>query len=109
MEWDFGYDGGAGQLWFDRIVACILWWKFIRDLHKIMAQDYHTNWSPWHHRMVHILPEAVRHLVSEREIGWIEIDESTQLQACDSCEYANATQKPIRKIHKTPRASEFGE
>ena len=41
MGWDFGYDGGAGQLWFDRIVAFILWWKFIRDLHKIMAQDYH--------------------------------------------------------------------
>ena len=76
---------------------------------KIRAQDYHTNWSPWHHRMVHILPEAVRHLVSEREIEGIEIDESTQLQSCDSCEYANATQKPIRKIHKTPRASEFGE
>ena len=62
-----------------------------------------------HCRMGHILPKAMRHLVSEGEIVGIEIDQSIQLWACNSCEYAKATQKPIRKIHEMPHESEFGE
>ena len=55
-----------------------------------------------HRRMGHILLEAARCLVSEGAIEGIEIDKSSQLQSCDSCKYAKATQKPIRKVHKTP-------
>ena len=48
-----------------------------------------------HQRMGHILLEAMRCLVSEGAIERIEIDKSTQLWSCDSCEYAKATRKPI--------------
>ena len=55
-----------------------------------------------HRRMGHISLEASRRLVSERAIEGIEIDKSTQLQSCNSCEYAKATWKPIRKVHEMP-------
>ena len=42
-------------------------------------------------------------------IEGIELDKSSQLQSCNSCEYAKATQKPIRKIREMPQALEFGE
>ena len=42
-------------------------------------------------------------------IEGIELDKSSQLWSCDSCEYAKATRKPIRKVRETPQASEFGE
>ena len=57
--------------------------------------------------MGHISPEAARRLVSEGVIEGIKIDKSTQLRSCNSCEYAKATQKPIRMVRKTPRALEF--
>ena len=53
-------------------------------------------------RMGHILPEAMRRLVSERAIEEIKIDKLTQLQSYDSCEYAKGTWKPIRKVCETP-------
>ena len=62
-----------------------------------------------HRRMGHIAPEAARRLVSEDAIEGLELDKSSELKTCDSCEYAKATRKPIRKIRATPRASEFGE
>ena len=62
-----------------------------------------------HRRMGHISLEAARRLVSEGAIEGIELDKSSQLRSCDSCKYAKATQKPIRKVRETPRASEFGE
>ena len=62
-----------------------------------------------HRRMGHISPEAVRRLVSEGAIEGIKLDKLSQLWSCDSCEYVKATRKPIRKVHTTPRASEFGE
>ena len=55
-----------------------------------------------HRRMGHISPEAARRLVSEGAIEGIELDKSSQLRSCDSCEYAEATRKPIRKVCKTP-------
>ena len=51
----------------------------------------------------------MRHLVSEGAIEGIEINKLTQLQSCYSCEYAKATWKPIKKVHETPCASEFGK
>ena len=62
-----------------------------------------------HLRMGHILSEATRCLLFKGAIEGIKIDKSTQLRSCNSCEYAKATQKPIRKVCKTPRASEFGK
>ena len=62
-----------------------------------------------HRRIGHILPEAMRCLVSKGAIEGIELDKSTQLWSCNSCENVKATWKPIRKICKTPCASEFGK
>ena len=62
-----------------------------------------------HGRMGHISPEATRRLVSEGAIEGIKLDKSSQLRSCNSCKYAKATWKPIRKVREMPRASEFGE
>jgi hypothetical protein len=63
----------------------------------------------FHCRMGHILPEVMRHLVFEGAIKGIEIDKLTQLQSCNSWEYAKATGKPIRMVHKMLHATEFGK
>ena len=55
-----------------------------------------------HQRMGHILPEVMRHLVSKGAFEGIKLDKSSQLRSCDSCEYAKATWKPIRKVCETP-------
>ena len=62
-----------------------------------------------HRRMGHISPKAMRRLVSEEAIEGIELDKLSQLRSYDSCEYAKATRKPIRKVREMPRASEFGK
>ena len=55
-----------------------------------------------HQRMDHISPEAARHLVFEGVIEGMELDKSSQLRSCNSCEYAKATRKPIRKVSEMP-------
>src|SRR5277367_524644 len=62
-----------------------------------------------HHRMGHIAPEAVKKMVSSGAIEGINLDQSSSIQSCDSCEYAKATRKPIKKSRETPRASGFGD
>src|ERR1700722_952988 len=63
----------------------------------------------FHRRMDHIALEAVRCLVSEGTIKGLELNKSSKLKTCDSCEYAKATCEPIRKIREMFHASEFGE
>ena len=62
-----------------------------------------------HRRMGHIAPEAAKQMVSSGAIEGIDIDLSSTIQSCDSCEYAKATRKPIKKSRETPRASKFGD
>ena len=62
-----------------------------------------------HRRMGHISPEAARRLVKDGAIDGIEIDESSDLKSCDSCEYAKTTRKAIRKVREAPRAAKFGD
>ena len=62
-----------------------------------------------HRRMGHIAPETARKMVSDGAIKGIEINPSTMIQSCDSCEYAKATRKPIKKARVEPRASKFGD
>ena len=50
-----------------------------------------------------------RRMVSKGVIEGMKIDKLTQLQSCNSCEYAKATRKPIRKVCEMPHASEFGK
>ena len=61
-----------------------------------------------HCRMGHIAPETAKQMVSEGAIDGMEVNLSSTIQSCNSCEYAKATRKPIQKSHKVPQASEFG-
>jgi hypothetical protein len=62
-----------------------------------------------HHHMGHITPEATKCMISKHSVKGIELDNSSKLKAFDSCKYAKATQKPIKKSREKPRASKFGE
>ena len=62
-----------------------------------------------HRRMGHIAPDAAKRLVSEGAVTGIELDLSSELKSCDSCEYAKATRKPIKKTRDAPRAEKFGD
>ena len=46
----------------------------------------------------HITSEAAKKMLSSGTIEGIEVDLTLTLQTCDSCEYAKATQKPIKKF-----------
>ena len=61
-----------------------------------------------HRRMGHIAPETIKRMVSKGIIQGVEIDLTTEIQQCDSCEYAKATRKPIQRTREGPRASKFG-
>jgi hypothetical protein len=60
-------------------------------------------------RMGHIPPEVARQLIKDGAIEGIEIDESSDLKSCDSCEYAKTTRKAIRKVQEAPHAAKFGD
>ena len=44
-----------------------------------------------HCRLGHIAPEAAKKMVSSGTIEGLEVDLTSTLQTCDSCEYAKAT------------------
>ena len=51
-----------------------------------------------HRRMGHIAPEAVKHMVSSGAVEGIELELTSTIQPCDSCQYAKVMRKPISKI-----------
>ena len=59
--------------------------------------------------MGHIAPEIAKQMVSNGVIKGVEVDSATMIQHCNSCEYAKATRKPIKKFCETPRAAKFGD
>jgi hypothetical protein len=62
-----------------------------------------------HCRMGHIAFDAARDLVRRGLVEGLELDESSQPGSCDSCEYAKATRKPIRRERIVPQAENFGD
>ena len=48
-------------------------------------------------------------MVSSGAVEGIELDLTSTLQACNSCQYTKATRKPISKVRVAPRAEKFGE
>jgi hypothetical protein len=48
-------------------------------------------------------------MVSGKAVEGLEIDPTSSVQECIYCEYAKATHKPIRKVHKTPQAVNFSD
>ena len=62
-----------------------------------------------HRRMGHIAPEAAKRMVSSGAVEGVEIDHTSLIQTCESCEFAKMTRKPIKKTRDDPRASKFGD
>jgi len=63
-----------------------------------------------HTRLGHIAPTAIRAMLKDGTITGITLDEAhSTMGACDSCEYAKATRKPIGKEHDPPRREELGD
>ena len=58
--------------------------------------------------MGYITPKIAKQMASSEAIKGIEIDLTSEIQQCNSCKYAKATQKTIKKNHQTPRAAKFG-
>ena len=60
-------------------------------------------------RMGHISPGVAKKMVEDNLVDGVKLDESSDIRSCDSCEYAKAHRKPIRKEWELPRASYLGE
>lgn len=69
--------------------------------HSISLMDLHR-------RMGHIAPAAIRKLVKTGGVVGVVLEDEEEVP-CDSCEYAKATRKRIRKEREEPRASNFGD
>jgi hypothetical protein len=52
---------------------------------------------------------AARNLVKKGFVGGIILDESSQPEVCESCEYAKTTRKPITKVRVDEQAKEVGD
>lgn len=61
-----------------------------------------------HRRMGHIAPTAAQRMIDSGAIKGIELDSSSSIKSCYSCEYAKSTRKPIKRAREEPRAEEFG-
>ena len=55
-----------------------------------------------HWCMGHIAPETARQMVSKGAIKGIEIDSASEIQHCNSCEYAKQLKNPSKKSAKAP-------
>ncbi|KIK14931.1 hypothetical protein PISMIDRAFT_16919 [Pisolithus microcarpus 441] len=63
-----------------------------------------------HARLGHIAPEAIRCMLKDGTITGITLNEAhSTMGACDSCEYAKATRKPIGKERDPPRQEHLGD
>ena len=62
-----------------------------------------------HRKIGHIAPEAAKRMVSSGAVDRTELDLTSTIQACNSCQYAKATRKPISKVWVAPRAKNFSD
>ena len=62
-----------------------------------------------HQQMGHIAPKTAKQMVSSEAIKGIKIDLTSEIKQCNSCKYAKATWKPIKKECQTPRVAKFGD
>jgi transposase InsO family protein len=62
-----------------------------------------------HRRLGHIALNTIRTLVRNKAISGIHLIDDHPPFACDSCEYAKTTRKPIQKQHEGPQATAFGD
>ena len=64
-----------------------------------------------HRRLGHIAADTIRSLVRTNAVTGLHLIDPTSSSplTCDSCDYAKATRKPIRKESATPLATSFGD
>ena len=64
-----------------------------------------------HRRLGHISADTIRSLVRTNAVTGLHLIDSSSPSplTCDSCDYAKATRKPIRKETATPLATSFGD
>ena len=63
----------------------------------------------FHRRMGHISPQVARTMVEKGMVDGINLDGSSDMRSCDSCEYGKAHRKPISKVREATRAKTVGE
>jgi hypothetical protein len=61
-----------------------------------------------HRRLGHVAVDTIRALVCTQAIQGVSLTDDGQPLYCESCEYAKATWKPIKKEHEAAQASAFG-
>jgi transposase InsO family protein len=61
-----------------------------------------------HRRLGHISPDAIRTLIRTNTVSGLRLVDNLPSFICDSCEYAKATRKVIRKEREAPIADSFG-
>ena len=62
-----------------------------------------------HQRLGHAAASTIRGLIRSQAIQGVSLIDDGQPLYCDSCEFAKATRKPIKKERQTALASAFGE
>jgi hypothetical protein len=62
-----------------------------------------------HKRLGHISLEVAKKMLQDNLVVGVKLDKLSSIRSCDSCEYAKAHRKPIRKERKLPHAPKLGE
>ena len=61
-----------------------------------------------HRRLGHISPVTIKGMLNANACSGLQLDGSSEMTPCASCEYAKTTRKPIQKTRNNPRAKQFG-
>lgn len=69
----------------------------------------HVDILMLHHRLSHITLNTIHTLIRNKAVSSIHLIDNHSPLACDSCEYAKMTHKPIQKQHEGPQATAFGD
>jgi hypothetical protein len=69
----------------------------------------HVDILTLHRRLRHISLNVIHTLIRNKAVSGIHLIDDHPSYACDSCEYAKTTRKPIQKQRKGPQADSFGD
>jgi hypothetical protein len=62
-----------------------------------------------HRRLGHISPVTVKAMIAAKACDGLQLDGSSEMSTCASCDHAKTTRKPIQKTRILPRAKSFGD
>jgi hypothetical protein len=69
----------------------------------------HVDILMLHRRLRHISLNAIHTLIRNKAVSGIHLIDNNPSYACDLCEYAKTTRKPIQKQCEGPQANSFGD